>query len=146
VHAAGSGSLGEAPALLILAGGVYLAARRMLNWRIPVAVLLSAALVAGALHYAAPARYPAPMFMLLSGGLLLGAVYMATDPVGAPVTARGMWLYGGFIGVVTLVIRLFGGLPEGVMYAILLGNALAPHLDAVTQPRAYGTPVRREEP
>ena len=76
--------------------------------------------------------------MLGSGGLMLGALFMATDPVGAPVTPRGAWLYGALIGAVTIVIRLFGGLPEGVMYAILLGNATTPLIEAVTQPRVYG--------
>jgi Na+-translocating ferredoxin:NAD+ oxidoreductase subunit D len=134
-----SGALGETSALLILAGGVYLAARRMLDWRIPLAVLLSAALVAGVLYLVDASRYPTPLFMLLSGGLMLGAVFMATDPVGSPVTPLGMWIFGALIGSVTIVIRLFGALPEGVMYAILLGNAATPLIEAVTQPRVYGT-------
>jgi electron transport complex protein RnfD len=70
---------------------------------------------------------------------MLGAVFMATDMVGSPVTPLGVWVYGGLIGSVTIIIRLFGGLPEGVMYAILLGNAATPLIEAVTQPRVYGT-------
>jgi electron transport complex protein RnfD len=134
-----SGSLGETSALLILLCGAYLAARRMLDLRIPVAVLLSAAAVTWLFYAYDPARYPTPLFMLLSGGLMLGAVFMATDMVGSPVTPLGVWVYGGLIGSVTIIIRLFGGLPEGVMYAILLGNAATPLIEAVTQPRVYGT-------
>jgi electron transport complex protein RnfD len=118
---------------------VYLALRGMLDWRIPLAALLSAALLAGALHFSDTARYPTPLFMLLSGGLMLGAVFMATDPVGSPVTPLGRWVFGALIGSVTVIIRLFGALPEGVMYAILLGNAATPLIEAVTQPRVYGT-------
>jgi electron transport complex protein RnfD len=134
-----AGSLGETSAILILLCGAYLAARRLLNWRIPVAVLASAFAVSVAFTLTDSQRYPDPWFMLGSGGLMLGAFFMATDPVGAPVTPRGAWLYGALIGAVTVMIRLFGGLPEGVMYAILLGNAATPLIEAVTQPRVYGT-------
>ncbi len=133
-----NGSLGETSALLILVCGVYLAVRGIMNWHIPLAVLLGAALTAGLFYITDTQHYPEPLFVLFSGGLMLGAFFMATDPVGAPVTPRGIWLYGLLIGVVTVIIRLFGGLPEGIMYAILLGNAAAPILDQVTQPRPYG--------
>jgi electron transport complex protein RnfD len=131
-------SVGETSALLILACGLYLAARRFMDWRIPVAVLGSAALMAWAFQAWDPSRYPDPLFVLLSGGLMLGAVFMATDMVTSPVTPLGVWVYGAVIGVVTVVIRYFGGLTEGVMYAILLGNALAPLIDQWTQPRVFG--------
>ena len=141
-----AGSAGETSALLILLCGAYLAARRMLDWRIPVAVLASAALVSGAFYLFDAKLYPDPLFTLLSGGLMLGAVFMASDMVGSPVTPLGVWLYGGLIGVVTVCIRLFGGLPEGVMYAILLGNAATPLLEAITQPRVYGARRAKEKP
>ncbi len=134
-----AGSTGETGAVLILLGGLYLAARRYLDWRIPVAVLASAALAAWLFQLWAPERYPGPLFVLLSGGLMLGAVYMATDMVTSPVTPLGVWLYGALIGVLTVLIRYFGGLPEGVMYAILVGNALTPLIDQYTPPRAFGT-------
>jgi electron transport complex protein RnfD len=86
-----------------------------------------------------PTHYPAPLFVLLSGGLMIGAIYMATDMATSPVTPVGVWIYGGIIGVMTVIIRYFGGLTEGVMYAILLGNALTPLIDQYTQPRVYGT-------
>ncbi|MDP2804945.1 MAG: RnfABCDGE type electron transport complex subunit D, partial [Gallionellaceae bacterium] len=132
-------SAGETSALLILLCGAYLAARKFMDWRIPVAVLASAALTAWMFQLYDPTHYPAPIFVLLSGGLMLGAVYMATDMATSPVTPLGVWIYGAIIGVVTVMIRYFGGLTEGVMYAILLGNALTPLIDQYTQPRVYGT-------
>lgn len=136
------GSLGETAGLLILLCGAYLAWRGFLNWRIPASILLTVAVFSGILHLVDAARYPSPMFMLFSGGLMLGAVFMATDMVTAPVTDGGRWLFGIGIGVLVVVIRLFGGLPEGVMYAILLMNALVPFLNRATQPRVFGTPPR----
>jgi len=133
-----AGSLGETSAVLIILCGAYLAFRRMLDWRIPAAMLLSVFLTSGAFYLADPTKYPSPLFMLFSGGLMLGAIFMATDMVASPVTPLGVWIYGGMMGVLTVIIRLFGGLPEGVMYAILLGNAAGPLIEAATQPRVYG--------
>lgn len=133
------GSLGETCALLIALGGVYLAARRMLNWRIPVVILATVAVFSGILHLVDPARFAGPLFHLFSGGLMLGAVFMATDMVGSPMTHRGCVVYSVLIGVLVVVIRVFGAMPEGVMYAILLANALVPHIDDLLQPRVYGT-------
>lgn len=137
-------STGETSAILILLCGVYLAVRKFMDWRIPVAVLASAALTAWLFQLYNPAHYPAPTFVLLSGGLMLGAVYMATDMATSPVTPLGVWIYGALIGVVTVMIRYFGGLTEGVMYAILLGNALTPLIDQYTQPRVFGTRHKRK--
>ena len=134
-----SGSTGETCAVLILLGGIYLAARNMLNWRIPVAVLGSAFVLSGLLYLIDPQVYPSPIFMLFSGGLMLGAIFMATDMVASPVTPLGVVIYGSIIGLLTVVIRIWGGLPEGVMYAILLANAISPHIDKAIQPRVYGT-------
>ncbi|MET0045598.1 MAG: RnfABCDGE type electron transport complex subunit D [Candidatus Thiodiazotropha sp. 6PLUC3] len=133
-----AGSAGETSALLILAGGLYLAARRMLDWRIPVLVLLGAALTAGVFFLIDPVKYPDPLFVVLSGGLMLGAWFMASDMVGSPVTPLGVVIYALMIGFLTVIIRLFGGLTEGVMYAILLGNAATPLIDQITQPRVFG--------
>jgi len=133
-----AGSAGETSALLILLCGLYLAFRRMLDWRIPVMVMIGAAATAGVLWLIDPSRYPDPLFMLFSGGLMLGAWFMASDMVGSPVTPLGVVIYGLLIGVLTVVIRLFGGLTEGVMYAILLGNAATPLIDQLTQPRVFG--------
>lgn len=139
-----SGSTGETSGLLILLGGVYLVSRRAMSWQIPVAVLGTVFLLSGALHLAGPEAYPPPSFMLFSGGLMLGAVFMATDMVGSPMTTAGLWIHGGLIGLVTVVIRIWGGMPEGVMYAILLANAFVPQIDKVLQPRVYGH--RKEVP
>ena len=138
-----AGSMGETSAILILVCGAYLALRRMMDWRIPVGVLGSAALVAGIFYLINPGQYPDPLFMLFSGGLVLGAVFMASDMVASPVTPLGIWVYAILIGVLAILIRLFSGLPEGVMYAILLGNAAAPLIEQLTQPRVYGHKQRR---
>ena len=132
------GSLGETAGVLILLCGAYLAWKNYLNWRIPVAVLGSVALFSGLLHAIAP-HYPGAIFMVFSGGLMLGAVYMATDMVTSPVTPRGSWIFGVGIGVLVVLIRIWGGLPEGVMYAILIMNAFVPFLNKWTQPRVFGT-------
>jgi electron transport complex protein RnfD len=134
-----SGSSGETCAILILAGGIYLAVRKMLNWRIPAAIFATVALMAWAFNAADPQAYPPAGFMLFSGGLMLGAVFMATDMVASPITNAGCVVYGVLIGLLVTVIRFWGGMPEGVMYAILLANAASPHIDNLIQPRVFGT-------
>jgi len=133
-----TGSSGESSALLIVLCGSYLALRRMMDWRIPVAVLTGAFITALLLFVIDSETYPEPLFVLFSGGLMLGAIFMASDMVGSPVTPMGVLVYGLLIGFFTVIIRSFGGLPEGVMYAILLGNALTPLIESITQPRVYG--------
>lgn len=139
----GTASAGETSALLILLCGAYLALRGFMDWRIPVAVLGSTWLMAWGFNIADASAYPPPHLVLFSGGLMLGAVFMATDMATSPVTPLGVWIYGFLIGLITLVIRYFGGLTEGVMYAILFANAAVPLIEKYTQPRAYGT-GRRE--
>lgn len=135
------GSVGETAALLILAAGAFLAWKRYLNWRIPAGIFLTVAAFSTVLHLLDPRR-PDALFMLFSGGLMLGAVYMATDLVTSPVTNRGRWVFAAGIGMLVVVIRVWGGLPEGVMYAILFMNALVPFINRVTQPRVFGTRAR----
>jgi electron transport complex protein RnfD len=132
------GSLGETSGLLLLLGGIYLFIRRDLDWRIPVSILLTAVVFSAVLGLFDAERFPTPLFSVFSGGLLLGAIYMATDPVTSPVTPKGAWIFGIGIGVLVILIRVFGGLPEGVMYAILLMNAATPLIDRYTQPRVFG--------
>ena len=134
-----SGSLGETGFALIFLGGAYLALRNMLNWRIPVSIMLTAALISWVFMQIDPEAYPRPAFTLFAGGLALGAVFMATDMVASPITNAGCWLYGFLIGTLIVVIRFWGGMPEGVMYAILLANAVSPHIDNLIQPRVFGT-------
>lgn len=131
------GSLGETAAIVILLGGAYLAWRGYLNWRVPVSIFATVAILASILHATNPRFADAP-FMLFSGGLVLGAVYMATDMVTSPVTNLGRWIFGVGVGALVVVIRVWGGLPEGVMYAILLMNAFVPFINKATQPRVFG--------
>lgn len=138
-----SGSAGETCAILIILGGLYLIARKMMNWRIPAGMLGAVYLLSGLLYLIDAGSYPQPVFMLFSGGLMLGAVFMATDMVASPLTPLGSVLYGAVIGILVVVIRIWGGLPEGVMYAILLGNALSPHIDGLIRPRVYGTSKKK---
>ncbi len=135
------GSVGETAALVILAGGLYLALRQYLNWRIPASILLTVAALSTVLHLV-DAKKPDAFFMLFSGGLMLGAVYMATDMVTSPVTNKGKWVFGFGIGVLVVLIRVWGGLPEGVMYAILFMNALTPFINRATQPAVFGSATR----
>lgn len=138
-----SGSTGETSAVLILLGGVYLVIRKFMNWRIPVAILVTVFVLSGLLCWIDPLTYPSPLFMLFSGGLMLGAIFMATDMVASPITSLGVVLYGMIIGILVVVIRIWGGLPEGVMYAILLGNAISPHIDRLIRYRVYGTSKKK---
>lgn len=137
-----TGSTGETSALLLLLGGAYLAYRNMLNWRIPASIFASVAILTGILHLVDPSLYASPSFMLLSGGLMLGAIYMATDMVASPMTSLGVVIYGALIAVLTVVIRIWGGMPEGMMYALLLANAVAPHIENLVRPTVYGTKGR----
>ncbi len=132
------GSLGETSGVLLLLGGIFLWLRRDLDWRIPVSILLTVVLFSAGLTLIDATRFPSPLFSLFSGGLMLGAIYMATDPVTSPLTPRGAWIFGIGTGVLVMLIRVFGGLPEGVMYAILLMNAATPLIDRYTQPRVFG--------
>jgi len=132
-----AGSLGETAGLLLLVCGIWLGVRRIFDWRLPVATLVSVA-VFGSILYFASHDYPNPVFMLCSGGLLFGTVFMVTDPVTTPVTPRGAWIFGIGVGLLVVLIRLFGGLPEGVMYSILLMNAATPLINRYTQPRVFG--------
>ncbi|MDA0334533.1 MAG: RnfABCDGE type electron transport complex subunit D [bacterium] len=133
-----AGSLGETSALVLVLCGLWLGLRRVFDWRLPVATLLTAALFSGVLQLWGDVA-PGPLFTLTSGGLLLGAVYMVTDPVTTPLTPRGMWIFGAGVGFLVVLIRTWGGLAEGVMYAILLMNAVTPLINRLTQPRTFGT-------
>lgn len=133
------GSLGETAAIVILACGVFLAFKKYLDWRIPISIFATVFILSEIIHAVAPAHYPDGFFMLFSGGLMLGAVFMATDMVTSPTTKLGAWIFGVGIGVMVVVIRLWGGLPEGVMYSILFMNAFVPFINRATQPRVFGT-------
>ncbi len=132
-----SGSLGEASALALIIGAIYLLGRRYADWRIPLSYLATVAGLSGIFWLINPG-YGSPSFHLLAGGLMLGALFMATDPVTSPITRRGRWLFGVGAGVLVVVIRLWGSYPEGVMFSILLMNALTPLVNRYTIPVQLG--------
>ena len=132
------GSLGETASLLIAAGGLYLLARGIISWHIPVAMLAGIALPAAIAHAVDPGRYLDATTHLLSGGAVLGAFYIATDYVTSPNTKAGQLIFGFGCGLLTYIIRTWGGYPEGVAFAVLLMNALTPVIDAYIRPRILG--------
>ena len=132
------GSLGETAGILLILAGIYLIVRKIINWRIPSAILITVAIFSGVFYLINPEIYPSPGFMMLSGGLLLGTIFMATDLVTSPITPKGIWIFGIGIGLLVVLIRIWGGLPEGVMYAILLMNAGTPLINRFTKIRTYG--------
>ena len=129
--------MGEVGALAITIGLVWLLITRTITWHIPVSMLGSAALVS----WLAGAN---PLLEIMTGGMLLGAVFMATDYVTSPMTHRGQLIYGVLIGVVTMIIRLWGAYPEGVSFAILLGNSATPLLNKYCTPRRFGARKKKK--
>ena len=123
------GCLGETSALALLIGGIYLLIRRTISYHVPLAVILSAFVFASIAYLINSQAYISPLTHLCSGGLLIGAFFIATDPVTAPLTRRGMWLFGIGVGSITMLIRIVGEYPEGVMYSVLLMNAVTPLID-----------------
>lgn len=140
-----NGSFGEVSALALLAGGIYLLVRRVIKWHIPVAVLGSMAVFTAILWAADPAAYVSPVFHILTGGAVLGAVFMATDYSTSPMTGRGMIIYGVGIGVITILIRLWGAYPEGISFAILIMNAFVPLIDKYMRPKRFGAAAKRKD-
>jgi len=133
-----AGCLGEVSAIALLLGGLFLLYKKVITWHIPVSFIGTVLAIGGIFWLVDPGRYPSPLFHLLTGGLLLGAFFMATDMVTSPVTYRGMLIFGCGCGLLTVLIRLFGGYPEGVSFAILLMNACTPLIDRYTRPKLYG--------
>lgn len=121
-----------------LVGGLFLLARRVITWQIPVSVLAGLAAIAAAYWLLDPQTHPSPLFHLLSGGTLLCAFFIATDPVTAPTTRRGQLVFGATIGVLVYVIRSWGGYPDAIAFAVLLMNIAAPSIEQLTQPRVFG--------
>lgn len=121
-----------------LLGGLFLLQRRVIQWRIPVALLGALALTSFIAWLADSDRFASPIFHLFSGGTMLAAFFIATDPVSASTTAKGRLIYGALIGVLVFVIRSFGGYPDGWAFAVMLANLSVPLIDAYTKPRAYG--------
>jgi electron transport complex protein RnfD len=135
------GSMGELSAAALLAGGLYMLWRRVITWHIPVAVLGSMAafaFIVALMQGGGAELYALPAFHLLAGGAMLGAIFMATDYVTSPMTPKGMLIYGVGIGVITMIIRLWGAYPEGMSFAILLMNAVTPLINKYVKPRRFG--------
>ncbi len=133
-----SGAFGEVSVFALLAGTVYLLYKKVITWHIPVSFMLSAFLFAGILHLIDPTIYVNPAFHLVTGGMVLGACFMATDMVTSPTTFKGQIIFGCGCGIITILIRVFGAYPEGVSFAILLMNAVTPLINMGCKPKAFG--------
>ena len=133
-----AGSLGEISALALILGGGYMLYRKIITWHIPVAVLTSTAVFSGILWLVSPEKNMDPVFHVLTGGVFLGAIFMATDYVTSPMTPKGMLIFGSGIGILTITIRVFGAYPEGVSFAILIMNAFVPLINRGCKPKRFG--------
>lgn len=132
------GSMGEVSAIAIVLGLLYMIYKHTITWHIPVSLIATVAVFSGILNIIDPELYTGPVFNLLTGGLLLGAVYMATDLVTSPMSRKGQLLFGFGVGFLTVVIRTWGAYPEGISFAILLMNAWVPLINKFMKPRRYG--------
>ncbi len=136
------GSIGEMSALALLIGLIYMLWKKIITWHIPISIIASVAVFTGILYLFNPTPIYNPLIHLFSGGLMLGAVFMATDYVTSPMTKSGMLIYGVSIGLITVAIRLWGAYPEGVSFAILLMNAFTPLINNYTTPKRFGEVVK----
>jgi electron transport complex protein RnfD len=136
------GCLGEVSALAIIIGLVYMLAKKIITWHIPISIIATVFVFSGLMHLANPV-YASPVTELLTGGLLLGAVFMATDYVTSPMTKKGQLIYGVSIGFLTVVIRTFGAYPEGMSFAILIMNAFTPLINNYCKPKRFGEVVKK---
>ena len=132
------GSMGEISAIALILGGLYMIWKKIITWEIPVSILVTVFVFSGVLWFIDPQYNADPTFHLLTGGLMLGAIYMATDMVSSPMTRGGQLLYGFGIGLLTILIRIWGAYPEGVSFAILLMNAAVPLINRGFKPRRFG--------
>ncbi len=137
------GSMGEVSAILLLAGCAYMLVRKIITWHIPVSILGTVSVLSALLHLANPV-YASPVAVICSGGLILGACFMATDYVTSPMVAKGQVIYGIAIGVLTVVIRNWGSYPEGMSFAILIMNAFTPLINTYCKPKRFGEKPRKE--
>lgn len=136
------GSIGEISAIALLIGGIYMLIRKIITWHIPVAYLGSVVIFSGILWLVNPETYIDPLFHLVTGGMMLGALYMATDMVTSPMSYKGMIIFGIGCGLLTMVIRIFGAYPEGVSFAILIMNAFVPLINTYVKPKRFGEVIK----
>ncbi|MCD7963995.1 MAG: RnfABCDGE type electron transport complex subunit D [Rikenellaceae bacterium] len=137
------GSIGEIAAAALILGFIFLLWRKVITWHIPVVIVITMALFSGILNLADPERYINPLFHILNGGTLLGAIYMATDYVTSPMVKKAMVIYAIGIGLITILIRVFGAYPEGMSFAILIMNAIVPLLNKYIKPKRFGEVVKK---
>lgn len=133
-----SGSMGEISALLLILGGIYMLWKKVITWHIPISIFATVVLISGIFWVIDPELYVNPGYHLLTGGLMLGAIFMATDMVTSPMTPKGQIIYGVGIGLITIAIRMFGAYPEGISFAILIMNAVTPLLNTFIKPKRFG--------
>lgn len=133
-------------ALGYLAGGLWLMQQKVIAWRVPTAFLVTLGLVSGLFAWADAAHYAGPTFHLFTGGAMLGAFFIATDPVSGATTARGQLIFAAGAGLLTWIIRTFGAYPDGIAFAILLMNICVPLIDMGTQPAVFGHKKGRASP
>lgn len=136
------GSLGEVSAIALIIGSIYMLLRKIITWHIPLSFILTVFVFTGILNQIDPTRYINPVFHLLAGGLLLGAIFMATDMVTSPMTKSGMLVFGIGCGLLTVLIRVWGSYPEGVSFAILIMNALVPLINKGFKPKKFGKEIK----
>lgn len=132
------GSLGEISAILLIIGGLYMLWKKVITWHIPTSILLTVAIISTIFWLINPDAYINPVYHILSGGLMLGAIFMATDMVTSPMTPKGQIIFGIGIGVITISIRMFGAYPEGISFAILIMNAFTPLINTYVKPKRFG--------
>lgn len=138
------GSLGEISAAALLLGLVYMLWKKIISWHIPVSIIATVFVFTGIMHWVNPETYVNPLIHLLSGGLMLGAIFMATDYVTSPMSKKGMLIYGVCIGLLTVIIRLFGAYPEGMSFAILIMNAFTPIINMYCKPKRFGEVAKKK--
>jgi electron transport complex protein RnfD len=137
------GSMGEISALALLIGGIYMLFKKTITWHIPVSYFASAFILAGILWLIDPTQYADPLFHMVTGGMMLGLFYMATDYVSSPVNPRGQLIFGIGAGILTILIRVFGAYPEGVSFAILIMNGFTPLINSQVKPKRFGHKVQK---
>ena len=137
------GCLGEVSALALLLGLAYMLWKKIITWHIPISILATVFVFSGIMHLVDPELYVSPVLQLLTGGLMLGAIFMATDYVTSPMSKKGMLIYGVCIGLLTVIIRLFGAYPEGMSFAILIMNAFTPLINTYCKPKRFGEVAKK---
>ena len=138
------GCLGEVSALALLLGLAYMLWKKIITWHIPISILATVFVFSGIMHRVDPELYVSPVLQLLTGGLMLGAIFMATDYVTSPMSKKGMLIYGVCIGLLTVIIRLFGAYPEGMSFAILIMNAFTPLINTYCKPKRFGEVAKKK--